>query len=249
MRIPSNNHATVQPPPNTLDKTKTKSGCTEKTPHATVQPLSGLTLESYAAAKGLPPEFLHACGLSDITYERSSAVRIPYFGTGGEPLAVRFRIAIEGDRFRWKSGSKPHLYGLNRLGDARDAGHVVIVEGESDAQTFWHHGIPALGVPGASNWREDRDAQHFDGIEKIFVVIEPDKGGEAFRKWISQSAIRQRVLLVQLPVKDASALHLESGTDFKARWQVACLDAVPWTSMNRPLVPKNGPRLGNNAPP
>ena len=47
-----------------------------------------------------------------------------------------------------------------------------------------------MGVPGAANWREDRDAQHLDGIEKIYVVIEPDRGGEAVRKWISQSAIR-----------------------------------------------------------
>ena len=158
------------------------------------------------------------------------AVRIPYLGPGGELLAVRFRIALEGDRFRWKSGSKPQLYGLNRLGEARDAGHVVLVEGESDVHTFWHHGIPALGIPGAANWREDRDAHHFDGIEKIYVVIEPDRGGEAVRKWVSQSAIRHRVLLVTLPLKDASALHLESESDFKARWQVACLGAVPWTA-------------------
>ena len=32
------------------------------------------------------------------------------------------------------------------------------------------------------------------------------------------------------PLKDASALHLDSENDFKARWQVACLNAVPWTA-------------------
>ena len=195
---------------------------------ATVQP--GLTLEAYAAAKRLPVEFLHGCGLSDIPYGGAPAVRVPYLGPGGELLAVRFRIGLDGDRFRWKAGSKPQLYGLNCIEKARDAGHVVLAEGEFDVHTFWHHGIPALGVPGAANWREDRDAQHLDGIEKIYVVIEPDRGGEAVRKWVSQSAIRDRVQLVTLPVKDASALHLESPGEFRARWKVACVGAVPWTA-------------------
>jgi hypothetical protein len=199
---------------------------------ATAQPsaASGLTLEQYAAAKRLPLDLLRGCGLSDITYEGAPAVRIPYLGPSGELLAVRFRIALQGDRFRWKAGSKPQLYGLNRLAEAREMGQVVLVEGESDVHTFWHHGIPALGVPGAANWREDRDAQHLDRIERIYIVIEPDRGGDAVRHWVSQSAIRHRALLVTLPMKDASALHLESEGDFTKRWQVACLGALPWTA-------------------
>ena len=106
---------------------------------------------------------------------------IPYPWRGGEPLAVRFRIALEGDRFRWKSGAKPCLYGLNRIGDARSSGQVVLVEGESDCHTFWYHGIPAIGLPGAASWREERDARHLDGIDTIFIVIEPDRGGEVVR--------------------------------------------------------------------
>ena len=50
----------------------------------------------------------------------------------------------------------------------------MLVEGESDCLTLWFHEIPALGIPGAGNWREDRDAAHFDGIDTIYVVIEPD---------------------------------------------------------------------------
>ena len=62
----------------------------------------------------------------------------------------------------------------------------MLVEGESDVQTLWYHRVPALGVPGAANWREDRDAQHLEGIETIYVVIEPDAGGEAVKKWLSK---------------------------------------------------------------
>jgi hypothetical protein len=198
---------------------------------ATAQP-PRLTLEQYAAAKALPVDFLRACGLSDLTLAGRSVVRIPYFDAGGEALAIRFRIALAGDRFRWKSGGKPCLYGLNRVGDARMAGYVVLVEGESDVHTLWHYGIPALGLPGAAHWREDRDAQFFEGIETIYVVIEPDKGGQSMRSWLAQSAIRTRAKLLQLSTKDPSAMHMADRVGFKEAWQAVLLGAIPWTAIN-----------------
>ena len=109
---------------------------------------------------GLPVEFLGRLGLDGVTYSRSPAVRIPYFDQAGEETAVRIRLALEkhperDDRFRWRKGSKPTLYGLWRLPRIRDAGYVVLVEGESDCHTLWHHGIEALGIPGAANWKEE----------------------------------------------------------------------------------------------
>ena len=62
---------------------------------------------------------------------------------------------------------------------------MTLVEGESDVHTLWHHGIPAIGLPGATNWREDRDARCFDGIETIYVLIESDKGGQSVQKWLA----------------------------------------------------------------
>jgi hypothetical protein len=191
----------------------------------------GLTLEQYAAAKMLPIEFLKTCGLSEFTYDRKPAIRIPYFGVAGEELAVRFRIALDGDRFRWKSGTKPCLYGLHRLSDAQRERMVVLVEGESDCHTLWSHAIPALGIPGAANWREDRDARYLEGVETIYLIVEPDRGGDAVRQWLSRSTIRHRAKLVSLPAKDPSALHLEGPEEFSRRWQVACLGAVPWTAV------------------
>ena len=161
------------------------------------------------AQRGLPVNFLKSLGLSQFTYDGKPALRIPYWGAAGEELAVRFRIALEGDRFRWKAGAKPCLYGVNRLADAQKAGMVVLVEGESDCHTLWSHGIPALGIPGATNWREERDAPLLHGVETIYVVVEPDRGGKAVKEWLSRSSIRPRVKLLHLPVKDPSALHLQ----------------------------------------
>jgi hypothetical protein len=224
--IPSNNRATAQP------KAKSrKAGAAEPSQALEHRATSGLTFSQYAAAKGLSIDFLKACGVSEFSYDRKPALRIPYLGPDGQELAVRFRIAIDGDRFRWKSGTKPCLYGLHRLAEAQNAGQVVLVEGESDCHTLWLHGIPAVGIPGAGNWREERDARHFDGIETIYVVIESDRGGDAVQKWLSRSTIRDRARLVRLLAKDTSALYLQRPDEFARRWQVACLGAMPWSAV------------------
>lgn len=191
----------------------------------------GLDLANYSEAKKLPIEFLRQIGLSDARYFEQSAIRISYLGDGGEQLATRFRIALTGDRFRWKAGTKLCLYGINRLEDARKRGSIVLVEGESDCHTLWYHGIPALGLPGAANWSEERDAALLDGIDEIIIVIEPDKGGDAVREWLSRSVIRHRVKVLHLPLKDASALYLDDPARFKERFRVACLGAMPWATV------------------
>jgi hypothetical protein len=140
-------------------------------------------------------------------------------------------MALAGDsRFRWKTGTKPCLYGLARLSEARAAGFVVLVEGESDAQTLWYHGVPALGIPGAGSWREDRDAPHLDGIQTVYVVKEPDQGGESVLAWLTKSSIQDRVKLVDLGEhKDPSGLYLADPEKFLMNWQAAIHAAVPWS--------------------
>ena len=118
---------------------------------------------------------------------------MPYVDRDGHDQAVRFRIALRGeDKFRWKQRSKLCLYGLTRLRKARDLGYVVLVEGESCAQTLWYHDVPALGIPGANNWKDDRDAPELEGIDTAYVVIEPDRGGQAVLNWLAASRLTSR---------------------------------------------------------
>ena len=198
---------------------------------ATAQP--GLTLERYADAKKLSPEFLKSQGLSDCKYKKLPAVRIPYLDLEGEEKAVRYRLSAGGE-FRWKGKSETLLYGLWRLKDAEDAGYVVIVEGESDCHTLWSQGIPAIGLPGATNWKEARDADLFDSIPTVFVVIEPDKGGEAVSDWVGKSRIRDKVKLVRLEgAKDPSALYLDDPERFRSRFNDALEHAREWVDLER----------------
>jgi hypothetical protein len=208
-----------------------------KTP-ATVQPRSGCTLQQYAEAKGLRVEYLRELGVSDFFYLGQPAVRIPYRDPAGAEVAVHFRLALAktpgaDNRFAFKRGSKPTLYGLWRLDEIRRAGRVTIVEGPSDCHTLWQGGFLALGIPGAGNWQEAW-AAHLDGIERIDVVIEPDQGGAAVREWIAKSRIRDRVRLVDLGAyKDPSGLYLDDPAQFSTRWAAALERAVPWTAEER----------------
>jgi hypothetical protein len=188
----------------------------------------GCTLAAYAAAKHLPVEFLRSLGLTQITLSGTPAVRIPYLDESGVEAAVRFRIALDDkDRFRWRRGSKARLYGLDRLGAA--VGEIALVEGESDCHTLWHAGVDAVGLPGAGSWNENRDAASLDKFGTIYVVIEPDKGGDSIRKWLDKSRIRNRAKLVSLaPFKDSSALYLDGPARFAERWRDALAAAVPW---------------------
>lgn len=192
---------------------------------------SSLTLDEYAAGKALPLEFLAGLAVTEITYLGQSALRIPYFNEEGVEVAVRLRPALEGDdRFRWQKGSKPHLYGLNRLGQARELGYVVLVEGESDAQTLWYHGYPALGLPGANLWSEQRDAAFLTGIGAIYIVVEPDQGGEAVLEWLRGSSIRDRARLVRLQgAADVSELHLRWPEEARERIEAALQAARLWS--------------------
>jgi hypothetical protein len=187
----------------------------------------GCTLGDYSREKKLPEDFLRGLGLRDVTYLDKPAVRIPYPDEEGQEVAVRFRVSLDGpEKFRWRSGDKPVPYGLKLLGEARKAGFVVLAEGESDCHTLWYHEVPALGIPGASNWR-DGWAAYLDGIEKIYAVIEPDQGGDTLREKLTGcEAIRERLHLLELDKhKDPSALHLANSDGFRERFKGALEDA------------------------
>ena len=133
-------------------------------------------------------------------------------------------------------GSKPTLYGLWRLQHAREVGYVVLVEGESDCHTLWHHGLEAVGVPGASNWKAEW-ASLLEGIRMVYAVIEPDVGGEALKEKLAVSpALHDRLRLVELRVagaKDVSELHLSDSERFKKRLRIAFGRATLWTNLER----------------
>lgn len=205
---------------------------------ATVQPQGGLTLQQYSDCKRLPIDFLRVLNLSERRFGGCPSIRIPYLDASGDEVAVRYRLALEktaqGDnRFRWKRGTKPCPYGLWLLKDAYHQGFVILCEGESDAQTLILNGFPALGLPGANSWKDDW-AEHLDGIAVIYVLIEPDAGGEAVRRWLETSSIRNRVRLIELGnAKDVSELFCLDPATFPVAMKSAMKASVSFIEAQR----------------
>jgi len=164
-------------------------------------------LQAYADAKRLPLEFLRGLGLREVRLRDGVAVAIPYYDETGVEVSRRYREALEGPgRFRWRRGSRVVPYGLWRLKEAREAGWVLLVEGESDAQTLWFHGVPALGLPGATTWQPEW-ARYVAGL-RVFVWHEPGQGGDTMVRRVGETLPEALVIRPPEGMKDISEAHL-----------------------------------------
>jgi len=197
---------------------------------AGAQAAQDCTLEAYAAYVGLPVDFLRSLRLKEIHYIDQWAVKMPYFDAeGAEEVCVRFRVSLTGKpKVKTRKGDKHRLYGLWRLEEARAAGYVIAVEGESDTQVGWHHGEPVIGVPGATGFQSEWAAE-LEGIAKIYAIVEPDQGGEAFWGRLAASPLKDRLYRVELDgVKDLGDLHRQSSEAFGDRLHDALRRGNHW---------------------
>lgn len=176
-----------------------------------------LTLETFARSKGLPVEFLREHGVR----EDGVSLLITYrLRKGSLATRQRRRSALAaGDGSSWDGpkGHAPVAYGLWKLDDAMEKGELLLVEGETDALTAWAHNIPCLGIPGA-DMTKVLTADALQGIEQLYVLQEPDRGGEIFVRGIS-SRINEfgwpgQAFAVRLSVKDLNELHVIAGERF-----------------------------------
>jgi len=168
--------------------------------------VNGVNLQALAEAKRLGVDFLKSKGVSDFKYNGQPAVRIPYYGEDGQELAVRFRLALTGDsRFKWRKGDQAKPYGLNRIAKIREAGWVLVVEGETDCWTAWLHDMPVLGAPGKGIWPPSW-GDYLKGLE-VYVWQEPCAEDFTFRLLASAPDL----WYIQAPegIKDISEAHIQ----------------------------------------
>ncbi len=186
--------------------------------------VSGATVQLLANAKCLSVEELRKHGLFDLTYQGELAVAIPYRGLQPAAiLATQYRIALTGkDRFRWKTGSHPPLYGLWRLDEARRAGWGLVVEGTSDCWTCWHYDIPCFGVPGKGIWKPEWAAQ----LASLDVVIWQEPDAADFTRRVGETLPGARVIVAPADAKDISEAHVR-GDDVPALVARLRGEAVP----------------------
>ncbi len=202
-----------------------------------------LDLVDFAQEKQLPWKYLFHLG---VTEQRPGCLQIPYHLQDGT-LAPRHRlrtalVAKEGSH--WSKGKGEIVpYGLDRLEEARKAGYLVLVEGESDCWTLWLHQFPALGLPGAEMVRTLK-AEYLAGIEKLYIVQESDAAGARFVTHIQRLLEKWKwpgeALVVSLvDAKDTNELHKRDWRAFKAAFQQALDRAEPLGGMHVQSTPSS----------
>ena len=173
------------------------------------------SLEQFSDEKKLPIEFLKQ---HDIDSLNGLHITFPYYDEENNMVRVRYRNNPKSDkRFFWNTGNKLCLYGLWKL-QQFDKDYIVLVEGETDSLSLWYHNIPALGVPGAANFKKEY-SKLFKDFDKVIIHLEDDEGAKTFMKQICQSGIPFEKLYkvssksIDENCKDPSALHIKDLLD------------------------------------
>jgi putative DNA primase/helicase len=172
-----------------------------------------IDLQDLASAKHLSVEFLRQHGLHDI---EGAGVGITYRTPDGRSLVkVRSALAAK-DGSRWPKGEPAVAYGLWRLPEFLAQQWLLLVEGETDTLTGWFYNYPTIGIPGAAAVKGTVTTSMLSGITTVYVVQEPDTGGEKFvRDFASHLAAlgwagTSRVIQFE-GVKDLNDLHRQVG--------------------------------------
>jgi putative DNA primase/helicase len=182
----------------------------------------GLTLPQYAAMKMLPLDYLRAeWRLEDVTWQGRPALALPYIeDAAGGGIRRKIRLSKDSHDMCWDEGEGTIPYGLWRLGGDLDM--LAITEGESDAHTLAFHDVPVLGISGAKGWKpEFAEYQQVKNAKKILLVPDRDNAGNEFVRKVALDIPNENLVVVPLPTKDVSELHMEHPTDFDLEWQCA----------------------------
>jgi hypothetical protein len=194
------------------------------------------TVAALASAKRLPADFLTGLGLSDLP---KGGVGIAYYDATGAEVAIKQRTALKAaEGSYWPKGKPLMAYGCWRIDRANKTGFLILVEGESDCWAVWHHGLPALGIPGA-NAVMTLLKEYIEGVPTIYVHREPDKGGTAFVEGVGRRLadlkFAGKAFELRMPegVKDPAELHAHDPKRFKAALEEAIRISAP-VELSRP---------------
>lgn len=144
---------------------------------------------------------------------------IPYITDYG-PVEMSFRCMQDhkckdhghGKYLKWRPNKDipAQLYGVRSFDDAGEV--IGVTEGELDSLILRQIGIPAVAVPGASNW-EAHWCNVFEDLSRIYVFADGDDAG---RKMLGvfRDKLSMPVLKVTLPEgEDVNSTFLKYGAD------------------------------------
>jgi DNA primase len=176
--------------------------------------------QAYLMSRGFGPEVAGMFRLGVVTYPQvghegyRGRLALPYLTPAG-PVNLRFRCLRqhvckdEGcPKYLSSEGADSNLFNVLDLRKASD--FICVAEGELDTITLSMCGMPAVGVPGASNW-----GKHFsrclDDHSTVYVFGDPDDAGKGLNKRLINDV---RARPVRLPKgEDVNSLYVKGGAD------------------------------------
>jgi DNA primase len=136
---------------------------------------------------------------------------IPYLTPAG-CVDLRFRAIVDagGPKYLGRDGSTPHLFNVGALW--RDSPIIAVCEGELDAIAMEHLvGIPAVGVPGATQWK-DKWARLLADYDRVYVMCDGDEAGRTFGRTLAKTV--DETVVIHLPEgEDVNSLAARGGRD------------------------------------
>jgi len=117
-----------------------------------------------------------------------------------------------------------------------DQPFIAIAEGELDALTLSISDIPAVGVPGATNWRRYYN-RCFEDFTQVYVFCDGDTAGREFGKKVAHEI--EYATLIHLPEgEDVNSLYCKEGKE--ALWSLTGLTNTSYvTPAKRTTFPKS----------
>lgn len=142
---------------------------------------------------------------------------IPYLrdtpGVGLTVASIRFRCIRPGcehaghGKYTSPAGSVTRLYNTRALTTASRV--VAVTEGELDAVTATECGLPAVGVPGAENWKPHY-REPLLGYDRVYILADGDEPGERFATKVSRE-LANSVVIRMPPGDDTNSLVVREG--------------------------------------
>lgn len=161
---------------------------------------------SYLAARGLAraTALSFRLGVVDEPLPGDEAARgrlaIPYLTRAGV-VSIRYRCLgrhdgdCDGHAKYWGyPGVESRLFNVGAL--FGDGDLVCITEGELDALVLSQCGLPAVGVPGVSNWKPHY-SRIFEDFSRVFVYADGDDAGRKFGEKVASAV--QNVTVIAMP--------------------------------------------------
>jgi hypothetical protein len=134
------------------------------------------------------------------TYHESDSITIPYYWRG-KLVNLRHRLMQPADGGKYRpemAGLQSAIFNAERLDQPLE--WLVLVEGEFKAAVLEQYGFPAVGIPGATNFKE-KWVRLFRQVERVYVALDPGVEDQAagIGALLARAGVDAR--LVTVPVK------------------------------------------------